>query len=306
MSEAGSGWPTDRRRLIINPVSGAADHRQEVRLLADHHGFSVVETERQGHAADLATQAAAEGVGLLAVCGGDGTVHEAVQGLFAADALGSVTLSVIPAGTENILAETLGIDTMGEGFEVAQQGATRRLDLGVVADEPFVMSAVAGLPAEVSDSTTAELKRRFGSAAFVLGGLKAGLTFDGLAVSIDPDADDGTAWRGEAVVVLVGNLRRFGSAGGQANAEDGLLDVEIIQDLPARTALREAIEQRLLGRETPHLRSFRTSRIEITPQGGEPIRFSLDGEFREFETVAFGLRPEALRIRVSAGYTPAP
>ncbi|ATW88598.1 YegS/Rv2252/BmrU family lipid kinase [Halohasta litchfieldiae] len=305
MGEPRSGRPADRR-LIVNPVSGEADHVETVHRLAALHQFPVVETERSGHAVDLAKQAAAEGVDMLAVCGGDGTVHEVIQGLFAVDALDTVTLCVVPAGTENIIAEDLGIDGLGEGFEVATGGERRRLDLGVANDEPFVMSAVAGLPAEVSDATTGGLKQRFGSAAFLIGGLKAGQTFDGLDVTVDArGGGDEVVWTDEALAVVVGNLRRFGTAGGHANAEDGLLDVEIIEQMPG-TALRDAIEGRLLGRECSHIRTFETTRLGIDSLVSEPIRFSLDGEIRTFETVQFGIVPQALTVRVGSAYTPVP
>lgn len=297
---------SERRRLVLNPVSGGADHAETVRRLAAIHGFPVVETEHGGHGVELAKAAAADGVDLLAVCGGDGTVHEVVGGLAAVDALDSVTVCVIPAGTENIVAGDLGIDSMGEGFELADSGETRRLDLGVVNDEPFVMSATAGLPADVSDTATTDLKERFGSVAFLIGGLKEGLSFDGLDVTVDAGGGAETAWTGEALAVLVGNLRRLGTQGGQANAEDGVLDVEIIEPMPPGEAIREAIEQRLLGRETPHVRELQTTRLTVDPLEAEPIRFSLDGEIREFETAEFSILPQALRLRVGSDYTPTP
>jgi len=306
MDEAQPDRSAQRRRLICNPVSGGGDHADRARRLAAIHGFPVVETERGGHGVELAQAAAADGVDLLAVCGGDGTLHEVVEGLAAVDALDTVTLCLIPAGTENIVAGDLGIDSMGEGFELADRGETRRLDLGVVNDEPFVMSAIAGLPADVSDAATTELKGRFGSVAFLIGGLEEGLSFDGLDVTVEATGGAETAWTGEALAVLVGNLRRLGKQGGQANAEDGLLAVEIIERMPPGEALREAIEQRFLDRETPHVRALQTTRLAVDPLGAEPIRFSLDGEIRAFETAEFGVLPEALRLRVGAAYTPTP
>jgi YegS/Rv2252/BmrU family lipid kinase len=298
--------PADRR-LILNPVSGGADHVDTVHRLAALHQFPVVETEGEGHAVDLAKQAARDGVDILAVCGGDGTVHEVVHGLVAVDALDAVTLCVIPAGTANIIAGDLGIEGLAEGFEVAASGETRRLDLGVANDEPFVMSAVAGLPAEVSDAATAELKQRFGSAAFLIGGLREGLTFDGLDVTVDArGGGDEAAWAGEALAVVVGNLRRFGTAGEHADAEDGLLDVNVFEQIPPGAVLRAVLEQRLLGQAPSQVRELTTTRLDVDPLVAEPIRFSLDGEMRAFETVEFGILPQALRLRVGAEYTPTP
>jgi len=305
MDEARSTRTTEIRRLILNPVSGQADHVDLVGRLAAIHQFVVVENERRGHATELAKQAVADDVDLLAVCGGDGTVHEVVHGLSAANALDSLTLCVIPAGTENIIAGELGIEDLSDGFEIADHGETRQLDLGLVNNEPFVMSAVAGLPADVSDATTSALKHRFGSFAFVVGGLKEGLTFDGLDVTLDADSHGvDTAWTGEAIAVLVGNLRQFSTAGGQANAEDGLLEVDIIEHVPPSDIIRETIEQRFLGRETSYTRTLKATQLEITHRVETSIRFSLDGEIREFETAQFGILPQSLRIRVGTTYTP--
>jgi YegS/Rv2252/BmrU family lipid kinase len=295
------------RRLVLNPTSGRGDHAASARDLAAEHGFSVVETERAGHATELAARAAADGVDLLAVCGGDGTLHEVVEGLVAAEALDSVTLAVVPAGTENIVAAELGVEDMARGFEVADRGETRRIDLGFAGDEPFVMSTIAGFPAEASAAAEHDLKQRFGGFAFVAAGVRETLEFDGLRIEVDSAAGDReVAWAGEALAVLIGNLRRFPGTGGQANVEDGLLEVAIVDEMPAGEAVVEALEQRLLGRDTPHVREFRTPRLDVTALDGDAVTFSLDGEIRTDERLSFSVRPRALRLRVGEGYDPDP
>ena len=310
----------ENRRAILNPTSGRADHVERVRDLAAERGFDVVETERAGHAIELAERAAADGVDLLAVCGGDGTLHEVVEGLYDADSLDDVTLSVVPSGTENIVAEHLGVQSLVDGFDLAETGETRRIDLGVAGDEPFVMSAIAGLPAEASAAATHDLKRRFGSLAFVIGGVQETLAFDGLHVAVEADADDaaleestvenatgddGITWRGEALTVLVGNLREFGSEGAPADAEDGLLDVTIGERMPPSDAVAETVAQRLLGQDTEHVTTLKASAIEFEHLDDEPVTFSLDGEIRRFDEVAFSVEPGAIRVRVGEEYGPS-
>lgn len=293
---------------MLNPTSGRGGHADRARELAAEYGFPVVETEHAGHGAELAEAAVADGVDLLAVCGGDGTLHEVVGGLVAADALDEVTVAVIPAGTENFFAGELGVDDLETGFAVADRGETRRLDLGVAGDESFVLSAVAGLPADASAAATHDRKQSLGPAAFVVAGIEEALSFDGLRVEIDAvEGDDGEeyVWTGEALAVLVGNARRF-TTSEQANAEDGLLDVTIVEELPARDAVIEAVEQRLLGADTPHVTQLRAGRLDFESLDGEPVAFSLDGEIREFESVGLGVRPGALRVRVGEGYEPDP
>lgn len=305
--DATGGVPAEKRRLVLNPVSGGGRQTARARSLAPEYGFSIAETERSGHAIELARQAVADDVDLLAACGGDGTVHEVVQGLVAADALDSVTLCVVPTGTANIFATRLGIDDVAGGFEIAEGGETRRLDVGIADGEPFVMSAIAGLPADASAEASYDLKRRVGTLAFVIEGIREAREFDDLRVEIHATTGrDELAWTGEALALSLGNLRRFAKGGGQADAEDGLLEVAIVEQMPPTDAVAEAIEQRLFHQDTPHVREFEAVRIDVAGLEGEPVTFSLDGEIRTYERVQLGVWPRALRVRVGDAYVPHP
>lgn len=295
-----------RRRLVLNPKSGRGEHVEEARRLATLSGFDVVETEHPEHAVELAQAAAADGVDALGVCGGDGTVNEVVRGLDDCGALDDVTVSVIPAGTENLVAERLGITSLADGFEVATDGERRRIDLGVANGEPFVLSAILGLPADVSAGATHDSKREYGPLAFVAAGVRESLDFDELSVTVDANAPDGDGtWTGEVFAVLVGNVRRFSKDGGQANAEDGRLDVTIVESMPAHDAVAEAIEHRLLEWETEHVRDVQTTGVDVTVQADETT-CTLDGESETLEGVSVEVRPRALSVRVGDGYDPDP
>ena len=296
----------EKRRLIVNPTSGQGDHVERVRRLAREYDFTVRETSHAGHAIELAEAAADDGVDLLGVCGGDGTVHEVVRGVVAADALESRTLAILPAGTANIIATDLGIPDLREGFEVAVSGHTRRLDLGVAADEPFLMSTIAGLPAEASAAASPELKERFGTFAFVIEGFKESRRFDGLAVEIDAiDETDEFIWSGEVLSLLIGNLRGVDGTG-QANAEDGLLEVAIVEQMPSFEAVAEAIKRRLLAEETRQITTLTATTIEITGLDETSLTFSLDGEIRRFDEVRISILSQVLNVLVDKSYTPDP
>ncbi|NUC72322.1 diacylglycerol kinase family lipid kinase [Haloterrigena sp. SYSU A558-1] len=293
--------PAANSRLVLNPTSGEADHTERVRRLAAEHGFSVVETERGGHASELAAAAAADDVDILAACGGDGTIHEVIQGLVAANALEDVTLAVIPAGTANIYASGLGIESVDDGFAAARRGATRGLDLGVADGEPFVLSAIAGLPASASTSASDGLKERIGTLAFVIEGVRTARQFDGLEVAVDVVADgEERVW--EALCLLVGALRGFTGPNEPSNAETGRLEVTVVDRLPPTGAIAEAVERRFFDRETPHATTIEASELEIVSLEDEPVRFSLDGEPREYDRVEIGVRPGALRVCVGEAY----
>lgn len=286
------------RRLVMNPTSGRADHAETAHRLAEEHGFPVVETEHGGHGAELARQAVDDGVELLAVCGGDGTLHEVVVGLYERDALDAVTLALVPAGTENFVARELGVTSIEEGFAVATGGSSRRVDLGVAGKEPFVLSAIAGLPADVSAAATHDLKRQFGQLAFVVGAVEEGLSFDGLHVAVDVHAVEGdVGWDGEALAILVGNVRTFATDDGRETFDDGRLEVTIVEETSTLKALVETIEQRLLDEEADAVTTLQATGTDVTGLDGESITYSLDGEIRTYDSVRFDLLPGALEVK---------
>jgi len=291
------------RRCILNPVSGTGEHGDYVSRLLRARGFAVDRTEGAGDGIELARDAADAGVSELAVCGGDGTVNEVLRGLAASDHLGDVTLSVVPAGTANLLARMIGVETTEQGVEVADTGDVRTVDVGMAGGEPFLVSCIAGFPAEASVAASSDLKERFGTLAFVITGLGEAVEFDGLNIHLE--TGDGQVWEGEALCLLVGNARRFVGSGGQADMEDGLFDVAVVEQKFAGSLVAEAISHRVFGRETDGVFHVQADSLSVTGQDG-PITFSRDGEVGEYERLDLSIRPRALDLRVGSGYEPRP
>lgn len=293
-------------RIILNPASGDADHIDQVRHLADEYGYTLAATQAEGDAITCTKNAVAEGVELLAACGGDGTIHEVIRGLDEADAFATVTLGVIPTGTANIFASNIGIESTKEGFDTLSTGVTRQIDLGMVGEEPFVMACVAGLVAKASEAASSELKARFGTAAFLITGLQERREFEQLQLTVDAIADtDEWRWSGEALCVLIGNSRRFTKEGGQANMEDGLFDVAIIEQMPSTTLVTEAAAHRLFRRDTEHVTRFNAERLTITIPDSNTINFNLDGEPNSDEELTVTMRQRTLSVRVGPSYVPS-
>ncbi|SFR36372.1 diacylglycerol/lipid kinase family protein [Halogeometricum limi] len=296
-------------RIVLNPDSGSADHAERVRSLAAERGYTVRETRKAGDAATFVSEAVSEGVTRIAACGGDGTVHNVVDGLGRADALGEVTLGVLPGGTGNDFADNIGVESIDHAFELLESGETRRLDLGVADDELFTNSCIAGLTAQTSAETESEMKQRFGRLAYVVAGLQTVREFEPLRVEIDAEGASGTdaeRWSGEALAILVGNARRFTGAGGQANVEDGLFEVTIVEEMPTSEMLTEAAVQRFFGGETDRVTHLRSDRLRVTSHEREQIEFSLDGEMREHHDLSMTVRPKALAVVVGERYDPSP
>jgi diacylglycerol kinase (ATP) len=116
-----------------------------------------------------ARRAIREGADLIFVWGGDGMVQRCLDALAGADA----TVAILPAGTANLLAANLGIPRdLTEAVCIGLRGARRRLDLGRVNGEHFVVMAGAGFVGEMIRAADRELKDTVGRLAYAWTGLR--------------------------------------------------------------------------------------------------------------------------------------
>jgi diacylglycerol kinase (ATP) len=138
-----------RIKLILNPLAdrGCAHEiahslRGQIGALAAHHApqgapyqIDWVETESAGHATDLAAQAVEEGYDIIVAAGGDGTVHEVVNGLMQADAQTRPTLAILPVGSGNDFAHNIGLpDDPAEAVKRLFEGSVKMVDIGRATD----------------------------------------------------------------------------------------------------------------------------------------------------------------------------
>ncbi|MFD4293045.1 diacylglycerol/lipid kinase family protein [Rhodococcus sp. NPDC058505] len=169
-----------RALLIVNP--NATSTTPAARDLLAHALSSrvqvrVVHTTHRGHAAELARRAVIEGIGLIIVHGGDGTVNEVVNGLLGAPEPGSMSaltigptplVAVVPGGSANVFARSLGIDpdpvvATNQLIELLELRERRRIGLAHCDGRWFTFNAGLGLDAQVCEAI--DLARAKGHAA---------------------------------------------------------------------------------------------------------------------------------------------
>lgn len=306
------------RVLVRNPHSGDRKRSLRAKELAEKRGFDVRDSTGPGRTLTLAREAADEGAETVVACGGDGTLNEVVRGVDEADRLEQTTLGVIPAGTGNDFADNVGIRGVEHAFDVLESGRERRLDVGMVqtsngdadadADEryrPFLNSCVCGLTAEGSARTKPDLKKRLGVVAYVLSTMQHSRGFEGLQLDVRAGPNRDPVWQGKAVMLLVGNGRRFpGEERRQANMEDGLMNVVIIEDVPTIDYLAKGAADKLLRRGASHLTRVKVPHLVV--DASRPRQFSLDGEMVERRHLEANSRKGAMRFVVGEGYQPTP
>lgn len=128
-----------RVKIILNPSADNGRSRQHADALRaccqTYPGLELATTAHAGHATELARAAAADGYDVVAAAGGDGTVHEVVNGLVTGNQA-RVRLGVIPIGSGNDLAFALGIETDVEtAVQRILHGQPKAIDLARVEDE---------------------------------------------------------------------------------------------------------------------------------------------------------------------------
>jgi diacylglycerol kinase (ATP) len=229
-------------------------------------------------------RAVREGATLVFVWGGDGMVQRCVDAVAAPEP----ALAILPAGTGNLLATSLGIPKdIAKAVGIGLAGARRRIDLGVVNGESFAVMAGTGFDAIMLDATPGGAKRRFGRLAYVRSGVKA-MRARRVRTKISVD---GAPWfKGRASCVLVGNvgtLMRGIEVFPDASPSDGALEVGVVTARGAWQWMQ--VFARLIegapGR-SPHIEITRARRIVIELRRKRP--YDLDG----------GVRPPAKRLEV--------
>lgn len=158
-----------RALLIVNPNATSttpAGRDLLAHALESRVELAVAHTGHRGHAAELAQQAAADGMGLIVVHGGDGTVNEVINGFLPKPVLGAANslsaswmprIAVVPGGSANVFARSLGTSSdpvvaTNQLIDLLSSDTTRRIGLGYADDRWYTFTAGMGLDARVCEA----------------------------------------------------------------------------------------------------------------------------------------------------------
>jgi YegS/Rv2252/BmrU family lipid kinase len=287
-----------RVRVILNPsaASGAALGRVSeigatLRRFDLRH--EIVLTRARGHAKELARAAREDGVDVIAVVGGDGTLNEVVQAYLGDDgeAVRGPDLALIPSGTGGDFKKTLGMSgALDEAVARIRHGQKRPIDLGVLrlishaGDErlhAFVNIASFGIGGQVDAIVNGSPKWVGGKAAFFVATLRAMASYKNASVRVKVD---GKPWfEGPIFNVAIANGRFFGGGmmiAPHADPSDGRFECVALGDL-SRTevvALSPKIDQGAhLGADGVRVTSG--TRVEAEPMHPwASVLLDVDGE----------------------------
>jgi diacylglycerol kinase (ATP) len=288
--------------LVSNPSSGSSDDEtlDAVRgALAPLGDISNVQSSGIDSLSDE-LDAALGHSSLIIVAGGDGTFNCTVNAL--GDRLARLTLGLVPMGTGNDFARTVGLpeDPVAAASGLVR-GTERSLDVarasGPGVERLFVNACMGGFPVRVNQEIDEGTKKRFGPLAFWVGGLKAAANLTRSRVGVL-----GTVVE-DVVAIGVGNGRTCG--GGievwpDAVPDDGSLDLCALPAPDLRAALELAARVRTGShQQLDRVFTSRDRRVEISAD--PPIEFNVDGELVGLETPATFEIVSSMTMRVPSG-----
>jgi len=212
------GSMTHKAVLIYNPASG---HQLEARMARVQAALDALRaagveataavTRAPGSAGEQAREAIAAGCDTVLACGGDGTVHEVLQGMVGSNA----ALGVIPLGTANALAADLRVPRDPAAAARMAVGAERvRVAVGKIsygaASRFFIVAAGIGPDAHFVYKLSAEFKQRYGYASYFAQAWRIWATHDYPPFEVEFSQPDGATRREIVSQLLAVRITDFG------------------------------------------------------------------------------------------------
>lgn len=284
--------------VICNPTAGNGRARKTGEMIQKALEKKGLEyefhwTENPGHATALAKNAQNAGAETVLAVGGDGTAFEVARGLLG----GPCALGVIPAGTGNDFIKTLGLPKRPEeALEYVLSHPAEKTDVGEINGALFLNEIGTGFDVSVLEHAAKAKRFVRGILPYFYGVLRTIVHFHSIPVTYS--VDGAAPVTADAFVVGVANGGIIGGGiviAPGARADDGLLDVVIVEKIAGRSLL-----PRLIGLMKgkiltfPETRHFRAVSVEFSSPGQ---RLNVDGEIIPAPSASIRILPGALLIR---------
>lgn len=292
--------PVERVVVVANPTAGRGKGRRALaradRILRELRiDFEVRITESAQHLEAAAREAAESGAEIVAALGGDGTIGYAANGVLGTGA----ALAVLPAGTANDFAKTIGAWRLDDATRLLANPKIRPVDvvrLGAgVSERHYVNIAGAGFDSEVNETANRMRVKLGGTGTYVAAVIKTLSRFTPANFRIEVD---GRSLELDAMLVVVGSGVAYG--GGMrvlpdAVVDDGLLDICVVEALSTPAFLR-AFPKVFSGTHPAHpkVRMLTGRRVEI--DANRRVQVYADGERAGSLPALFEVVPRSLRV----------
>ncbi len=291
--------------IVANPSAGrgkAAPIMREVQSICrDQRSSRILTTQAPGDEARLADEALRQGARTIVVVGGDGTCSKVAERILNAGA--ECAIAVIPCGTGNDIAKTLGVygATPAEVLRLAAGGTRPRIDVGRADGHYFLNSCGFGFASSVL-AATQQVRFLKGDALYIYSALAQLFSYKGVDVTMDGAL---RAKNEHLLMAIASNGRSLGGAfriAPSASVTDGKLDFCVFGDSNAWGRVR-LFAGALRGTHLtfPGVRSVRADHLSLTFADNPAME--MDGELRRAtsRTVTIECVPRALAVVAAPG-----
>lgn len=302
---------------ILNPTAGngqAGRERNNIEAALSQHFEHVVVWETQGpqHASELAERAGQQDFDMVVAIGGDGSVHEVVNGIMRLALEERPTLGVIPFGTGGDFRRSLNIPKdVQRAVYILANGQTRTIDVGTAkvtradggsTEKFFINVAGFGANGEVVDKSNRWSKRFGGRVTFLNATLHTTFTYHAPKVQIQWTLNNETqSWTGEMLSCFIANASYCG--GGMQVAPDSALgDGQLhFRLLPKLSVASQLIHLPKLYNDEIHkvdgAIAAPVMSVKAAANRNQKVQIDLDGELSGMLPAEFGLIAQALNVQ---------
>lgn len=298
MARASRAPARPRRRALVllnDDARNVAAKSSDALVALQELGLDIVHADTATRSSVAAAiRRHADRVDLVIAGGGDGTLNAVLQGLVGS----KLPLGILPLGTANDLAKTLGIPAeLAQACEVIGQGHTRRIDVGRVNDVYYFNEASIGMSVALCRRLTKESKSSFGVFALLFHALQIVFAMRRFRALITLPSGEVIAQR--TAQLTVGNGQNFGGFVGTEDAaiDDRKLDLYSVQLKDWKDYLE--VTTALLRRQYDDVRSvFTIHGIRFEVKTGKRMRIEVDGEIVASTPATFEIVPRAIDVFV--------
>lgn len=272
-----------------------------IREAFEAHGRSaqVIETNRPGHATELARDAKLDDFEGIVVAGGDGSLFEVVNGVMQRAADDRPAIGLLPLGTGNAFCRDIGLepDNWRGAIGVIAAGNTRKIDVAQIAceGERFHYVNIAGIGFVRDVGRTAAKLKFSGKMAYTLATLWRCLNLRSHTLEVVADGRDISM---ESLFMEVSNSRYTGSSfliAPGARVDDGELDLVMVRKLP-RLRLLRLFPTIYSGKHVLHEEVTVIRAREIRIRAPANLEFMVDGEFKGVTPARITCLPGAIEV----------
>lgn len=288
--------------IVHNPEAGGeSEARRLEEWAASRPEVELRRTADRGDALRWARNAARRGVRLVVAAGGDGTIHEVGNGLLDADHPRDVALGIIPLGTGNDLARSLGVPLEADqALELLERRRVHRMDVARLTldrGKPryFLNALTGGFSGTLHDALEPEVKQAWGPLSYLRSGVETWgeRVLYRLRLTVD---DQEFTYAALNLAVANGSTAGAGiRIAPEANLFDGELDVVIVLEATALELGRLAA-QILTGGSGDHEALVRLRGKTIRVSCSTPFPVSVDGEAAEATDISVDLVQRQLPV----------